>query len=214
MPKSIRDRILVDQRRTQRQDVSGTAARGSSGRRRPDCRCRCRQAAFASRFAARAVGGEESRRSVYIQVRRSQPLAVLQRFDAPVMETNCDRRPASTVATQALMLINSDFILQQSKLHGSTHSQGGRRKSDGPGPLGLAVSLCPKHREPKELETTALAFLAAQSAPRPLRPRPRSPPAARRQAPAAAARPSRRSMPWPACARFCSSTNEFLLDVG
>ena len=29
------------------------------------------------------------------------------------MEVNCERRPSSTVATQALMLMNSDFILQQ-----------------------------------------------------------------------------------------------------
>src|SRR5262249_3932602 len=53
------------------------------------------------------------RRSVYIQVRRTQPLALLKSFDAPVMETNCDRRPVSTVATQALMLMNSDFALEQ-----------------------------------------------------------------------------------------------------
>ena len=61
------------------------------------------------------VDGGDSRRSVYIQSRRSQPLAVLTAFDAPVMEVNCERRPASTVATQSLMLMNSEFILQQSK---------------------------------------------------------------------------------------------------
>ena len=59
------------------------------------------------------MGGEEFRRSVYVEVRRSQPLAFLNSFDAPVMEVNCERRPSSTVATQALMLMNSDFILQQ-----------------------------------------------------------------------------------------------------
>jgi hypothetical protein len=61
-----------------------------------------------------SIGDEEFRRSVYIQVRRSRPLAMLNSFDAPVMETNCDRRPNSTAATQALMLMNSDFALQQS----------------------------------------------------------------------------------------------------
>ncbi|MBI2925079.1 MAG: DUF1553 domain-containing protein, partial [Verrucomicrobia bacterium] len=58
------------------------------------------------------MGGEDCRRSVYVQVRRSQPLAVLNTFDAPVMEVNCERRQSSTVATQALMLMNSDFILK------------------------------------------------------------------------------------------------------
>ena len=57
--------------------------------------------------------GEEFRRSVYIQVRRSRPLALLNAFDAPVMEVNCERRQSSTVSTQALMLMNSGFILEQ-----------------------------------------------------------------------------------------------------
>jgi hypothetical protein len=30
------------------------------------------------------------------------------------METNCERRTLSTVATQSLMLMNSDFVVQQS----------------------------------------------------------------------------------------------------
>jgi mono/diheme cytochrome c family protein len=59
------------------------------------------------------IGGEEYRRSVYIEVRRSKPLALLRTFDLPVMETNCDRRTASTSAPQALMLMNSEFALRQ-----------------------------------------------------------------------------------------------------
>jgi hypothetical protein len=51
------------------------------------------------------------RRSVYLQVRRSQPLTFLQVFDQPVMETNCTRRSRSTVASQALTLLNSDFMV-------------------------------------------------------------------------------------------------------
>jgi len=58
--------------------------------------------------------GEEFRRSVYVQVRRSRPLAMLTAFDAPVMEVNCELRQSSTVAPQALMLMNSDFVLSQS----------------------------------------------------------------------------------------------------
>src|SRR6185369_5842298 len=57
--------------------------------------------------------GEEFRRGVYVQVRRSRPLAMLHAFDAPVMEVNCERRQSSTVATQSLMLMNSPFILDQ-----------------------------------------------------------------------------------------------------
>jgi hypothetical protein len=54
-------------------------------------------------------GGEAERRSIYLQVRRSQPLTILQVFDQPVIETNCTRRSASTVSSQALTLLNSDF---------------------------------------------------------------------------------------------------------
>jgi Protein of unknown function (DUF1553) len=63
-----------------------------------------------------SLKGEEFRRSVYIQVRRSRPLAMLHAFDAPVMETNCEKRQSSTVATQSLMLMNSQFILDQAAL--------------------------------------------------------------------------------------------------
>jgi hypothetical protein len=52
------------------------------------------------------------RRSVYLQVRRSQPVTLLQVFDQPVMETNCTRRGTSTVASQALTLLNGQFLIQ------------------------------------------------------------------------------------------------------
>lgn len=60
------------------------------------------------------VDGGAKRRSLYIKVRRSQPVAMLQAFDAPTMaDVNCEKRPSSTVATQSLMLMNSQFILDQ-----------------------------------------------------------------------------------------------------
>jgi hypothetical protein len=55
------------------------------------------------------------RRSVYLQVRRSQPVTLLQVFDQPVMETNCTRRTTSTVSSQALTLLNSDFMVRQAE---------------------------------------------------------------------------------------------------
>ena len=61
------------------------------------------------------VKGDRQRRSIYLQVRRTQPLAILESFDAPVMEVNCGKRESSTVATQSLMLMNSDFVLESAK---------------------------------------------------------------------------------------------------
>ncbi|MHC4878836.1 MAG: PSD1 and planctomycete cytochrome C domain-containing protein [Planctomycetota bacterium] len=57
----------------------------------------------------------ELKRSIYIQVRRSQPVAMLDAFDSPQMEPNCARRVVSTVAPQSLALLNSDFVLQQAE---------------------------------------------------------------------------------------------------
>jgi hypothetical protein len=57
------------------------------------------------------VDGQQTRRSLYVQQRRSQPVAMLKSFDAPVMETNCEVRNHSTVSPQSLMLLNGEFIL-------------------------------------------------------------------------------------------------------
>ncbi|MBM4003151.1 MAG: DUF1553 domain-containing protein [Planctomycetes bacterium] len=60
--------------------------------------------------------GESTRRSIYLQVRRSKPTSFLTAFDAPVMSVNCERRSISTVAPQSLMLMNSEFVLKQAEL--------------------------------------------------------------------------------------------------
>ena len=59
--------------------------------------------------------GEQFRRSVYIQVRRSRPLSVLETFDRPAMSPNCDMRRPSNSSTQSLLMMNSDLLLQFSR---------------------------------------------------------------------------------------------------
>ncbi|MFO0875851.1 MAG: PSD1 and planctomycete cytochrome C domain-containing protein [Gemmataceae bacterium] len=59
--------------------------------------------------------GDSGRRSLYLQVRRSQPVSLLNAFDAPAMTPNCDRRTNSTAATQSLMLMNGTFLLKQAE---------------------------------------------------------------------------------------------------
>lgn len=89
--EAIRDRILF---------VSGSLDRTSFGPSVP----------LTEDETGQVVPSVEARRSVYLQARRSKPVSFLQAFDAPIMETNCERRSFSTVAPQALMLLNSDFI--------------------------------------------------------------------------------------------------------
>ncbi len=62
-----------------------------------------------------SLGDDEFRRSVYVQVRRSLPLSMLETFDAPLLNPNCELRNRSTVAPQSLLLMNSDFVLIQSQ---------------------------------------------------------------------------------------------------
>ncbi|HTU26103.1 MAG TPA: PSD1 and planctomycete cytochrome C domain-containing protein [Pirellulales bacterium] len=59
------------------------------------------------------VKSDLPRRSIYLQVQRTKPVSFLTVFDAPVMETNCDRRLSSTVATQSLMMMNSQVVLSR-----------------------------------------------------------------------------------------------------
>jgi cytochrome c553 len=56
---------------------------------------------------------EHVRRSVYLQMKRSMTLPMLQIFDAPDSATSCARRESSTVAPQALAMMNSDFSTSQ-----------------------------------------------------------------------------------------------------
>src|SRR5438309_2628178 len=52
---------------------------------------------------------EHNRRSIYLQMKRSMTLPMLQIFDAPDSATSCARRESSTVAPQALALMNGEF---------------------------------------------------------------------------------------------------------
>jgi hypothetical protein len=61
------------------------------------------------------IGNTAFRRSVYVQVRRTLPLTVLEAFDEPIMTPNCELRNVSTVAPQSLTMLNDSFIAEQSK---------------------------------------------------------------------------------------------------
>lgn len=56
------------------------------------------------------LNGEEFRRSVYVQMRRTRPLEIFATFDAPTMEPNCEARPITTVSPQSLLLMNNGYM--------------------------------------------------------------------------------------------------------
>ena len=61
------------------------------------------------------LNDDEFRRSLYVTVRRSKPLGMLQTFDLPAMEPNCEARDVSTVAPQSLALMNGEFAVEQAR---------------------------------------------------------------------------------------------------
>ncbi len=61
------------------------------------------------------ANGLEFRRSIYLQVRRSTPVGMLEVFDAPVVNPNCEARPATTVPPQSLALMNDTFVLDRAR---------------------------------------------------------------------------------------------------
>ena len=56
------------------------------------------------------------RRSIYIFVKRSVPLPMIEVFDCPVTVVSSPNRATSTVSPQALALMNNEFVLEQARL--------------------------------------------------------------------------------------------------
>jgi len=121
--------------------------------------------------------GEEFRRSVYIQMRRSKPLAVLGAFDWATAEPNCEMRNSSTNTPQALMLLNGDFAIAQATAFAKrVECEAGVELTDQVKLAWKLAYLC----EPTEKElAAALAFLRIstetfQKQPAPVLPKPKA----------------------------------------
>jgi hypothetical protein len=61
-------------------------------------------------------GPDVWRRSVYIYRKRGLPFPMLETFDLPDQNISCGARGVSTVPTQALMLLNDEFVIKQAEL--------------------------------------------------------------------------------------------------
>jgi mono/diheme cytochrome c family protein len=106
--------------------------------------------------------GEVYRRSVYVEVRRSQPLGLLETFDAASTEPNCEARIASTVTPQALLMMNSDFMVAQSEAFAARlrNEAGEEPKEQVMRAWRLLFAAEPSEKQVRE----ALAFLTDQTA--------------------------------------------------
>jgi len=108
-----------------------------------------------------SLGPDDYRRSIYVSVRRKQPLTVLDAFDEPTMVPNCEARNCTTVAPQSLLLMNDTFILN------TAHDFAARLRSEMPGDArGQIVKAWRTlySQEPKENDVfRSLAYLAEQT---------------------------------------------------
>jgi len=108
---------------------------------------------------------EHMRRSIYLQMKRSLTLPMLQIFDAPDTATSCARRETSTVAPQALAMMNSEFSsAQANQFAARILKQAGADKPEAAVEAGwrLAFGRPPTAEE----RATALEYLQRNSLPR------------------------------------------------
>jgi hypothetical protein len=107
-------------------------------------------------------GPDVWRRSVYIYVKRSVLLPLIEVFDCPVTTVSAPSRAVSTVSPQALALMNNEFVLEQAGYFAERieREAGGDKRAQVSRTFRIALG-----REPsaKEVEWS-LAFLKSQAA--------------------------------------------------
>ena len=101
------------------------------------------------------------RRSVYIYAKRNLPYPLMAAFDFPDMHEACGCRTKTTIAPQALMLLNSDLIVSAAKQL-SSRSKDEAGSADPAARIGRAWQIT-FGRSPSDHETqAAMKFTAAQ----------------------------------------------------
>lgn len=107
---------------------------------------------------------EHVRRSIYLQMKRSLTLPMLQIFDAPDTASSCARRESSTVAPQALALMNSEFTSAQAEKFAARIAKEAGENPEASVEAGWRLAF---GRPPTEKErATALDYLRRNSLPR------------------------------------------------
>jgi hypothetical protein len=100
------------------------------------------------------------RRSIYVYRKRGLPFPMFEVFDLPDQNITCSRRNVSTVPTQALTLLNDDFVLRQAQLFANrmAESAPGDSRAQIRMAYGIALSRPPTSEEMR----LALGFLSKQ----------------------------------------------------
>jgi len=107
---------------------------------------------------------KQGRRSIYLLVRRSMPVTLLNTFDAPIMETNCTRRVSSATATQALAVLNSAFIDSQARSFAARVRKEAGANAGAPMWIDAAYRIALSRIPTAAERSAALDFMKAQAA--------------------------------------------------
>jgi hypothetical protein len=99
-------------------------------------------------------GPEVWRRSVYVYRKRGLPFPMFEVFDLPDQNVSCGRRNVSTVPTQALTLLNNEFVLGQAALFANRLREAAPGDAARQAELAFEIAL---GRPPEDDERAALA---------------------------------------------------------
>jgi hypothetical protein len=104
---------------------------------------------------------QHTRRSIYLFLKRNVRLPILEAFDQPDTLNSCARRPVSTFAPQALILMNGPFARAQSRAMAAdlTRTAGPDAKAQVTAAYRRALGRLPRAEEVR----TALGFLKSQT---------------------------------------------------
>jgi hypothetical protein len=109
-------------------------------------------------FGPGTLDANSRRRSVYFTVKRSQLIPVLQVFDAPDASGSVGERPTTTIAPQALWLLNSPQVRVAAKALAATLPTANEEA------VAVVYRRCLGREPTAEERTRAVEFLAAQAA--------------------------------------------------
>ena len=110
-------------------------------------------------WARSPSAADRNRRSLYVFVRRNLKYPLFDAFDAPDTNVTCPERNVSVNAPQALMLLNSDLVIEHARALARRVSAGVGEGAEDRRAIDLAYRLAlGRHARPEELDAGA-AFL-------------------------------------------------------
>jgi hypothetical protein len=111
-----------------------------------------------------ASAADRNRRSIYVFVRRNLKYPLFDAFDSPDTNITCPERNVTVNAPQALMLLNSDLVLDQARAVAGRVYQSATDRNDKPALVARVYRLTFGRTPDAEESARGVAFLEAHPA--------------------------------------------------